>query len=205
MAGDNTTVEWKGLDTLQAILREIPGNADKWLANELYDSATDAFNESQLEVPVATGALRGSGTMQVTSENPVEITIGYGGASASYALPVHENVAAHHKSPTKAKYLEDPVNKAMSNHIGIMQGTVEGAIIGHIPGKTGTPQDNAEVAGAVKGRRARHIRKGAVVPRAMSGEEIHQALATIDRGHEMARSGRRAIRTWHLARKPKTN
>lgn len=200
------SVEWKGLDTLQAILRETPKNADQWLGNELFDAATEAFNESQVEVPVDTGALRGSGTVQMTSDNPVEVSIGYGGSSASYALAVHENLAARHKAPTKAKYLEDPVNKVMATQVGIMQGTVEGAIIGHIPGRTGAMEKSeaAAVKDAVKGRRGRHLVKGRVMPKPMSEQEIHEAIATIDRGHEMRSKGRRAIRTWHLARRPKT-
>lgn len=193
MAND---VTWQGLDTLQAILKEAPSNGDKWLRNEMFDTANDAFNESQRQVPVRYGALRGSGTVQVTGDQPFEVTIGYGGSSASYALWVHENLAAHHKAPTKAKYLEDPVKAAMQGKEGEWQNTVEGAIIGHIPGAASAAQQG-EMAGMVKGAGAGRHRRGRRSPRPMTEHEIHNALNTIDRGKKLARQGRRGIQTWH--------
>lgn len=198
MAGNNTTVTFEGLDTLAAIVKELPKNANKFLANELYDIAVDAFNESQKQVPVRYGALRGSGTVTVDEgAGQVEITISYGGGSAGYALAVHENLAAKHKPPTKAKYLEDPVNAAMAGADSRMQAHVEGAIIGQFPGGAGSGLTGS--GGGGRGVSGGRRRSGTKTHRPMTTAEVHRALATIDKGREMERKGRRGIRTWHRA------
>lgn len=86
----------------------------------IMDEAATAFGASQQQVPVRFGALRGSGRIHAPerSGDEVSVDLTYGGAAAPYALYVHENLNAQHASPTKAKYLEDPVNE-------VMQGTAE--------------------------------------------------------------------------------
>jgi len=53
-------------------------------------------------VPVKTGALRASGTVE--QPEPLVVELSFGGAAAPYALAVHENVAAHH-TVGEARYL----------------------------------------------------------------------------------------------------
>lgn len=195
----NVDVSFEGLDTLQAILRETPTNGRAFIDSHIFDIATEAFNESQKQVPVRYGALRGSGTLTVASEDPFEVDIGYGGSAAGYALWVHENLAAHHKAPTKAKYLEDPVNAVMGPGSDLTAAEVEGAILGQYPMATGSAL-TGEMGGMARiarrsriGHRTRTIRK-------MSDAEIHQAITAIDHGQELRRAGKRSIRTFHRKR-----
>lgn len=87
---------------------------ERAVAKALYLEANDAFNESQIEVPVDLGVLQSSGhvTLPEWAGHQVTISIVYGGASANYAVYVHEDLEARHDPPTKAKYLEDPVSRA---------------------------------------------------------------------------------------------
>jgi len=80
------------------------------------------MSDSAREVPVRTGQLRRSGTnngnappdMEGGPSNTIDamggvyVDFGYG---TLYAVYVHENLEARHKPPTKAKFLEDPVNR----------------------------------------------------------------------------------------------
>lgn len=93
------------------------GNAPQAAGRALYEEANVIFNKSQRLVPVVTGALAGSGRVTVPSVNAagVEVTIGYGGAAAKYAIYVHERLDLNHKYPgaknaqAQAKFLEQPV------------------------------------------------------------------------------------------------
>ena len=60
-------------------------------------------------VPVDTGALRASGFVEppLWAAGRVQVQLGFGGASAPYALIVHENLTARH-TVGQAKYLEIP-------------------------------------------------------------------------------------------------
>lgn len=115
-------IEITGLDKLNKLLANAGANGTQALARGLYEEATMAFNESQVLVPVDTGALKGSGhvTTPTVTPNSVEVTIGYGGPTASYALVVHERINSgsgkkiFHAPPTQAKYLETPVKRRTS-------------------------------------------------------------------------------------------
>jgi hypothetical protein len=116
------SIEIKGLDKLNRLLMNAGSNGTQALAKGLYEEATMAFNESQVLVPVDTGALKGSGhvTPPVITKDSVEVTVGYGGPASSYALIVHERIMApsgkkvFHAPPTQAKYLETPVKRRIS-------------------------------------------------------------------------------------------
>lgn len=105
---------WKvrGGQSLRDALRDLGSEGPRLLDEALYDEATDIFNKSQRLVPVATGVLRGSGT--VVGPIRHEVLIGYGGAAKSYAVHVHENLEARHAAPTRAKFLEEPFTAALS-------------------------------------------------------------------------------------------
>jgi hypothetical protein len=71
----------------------------------------------QTFVPVDTGALRSSGHVEpvrFTGRATIEVSLGYGGPSAAYALEVHENLNSHH-AYGQAKYLETPVRLAVES------------------------------------------------------------------------------------------
>lgn len=87
----------------------------------LYMEGERIMTISKRLVPVDTGALRSTG--QVTHPEregtSVQVTLGYGGVAGNgenvgYALPVHENLAAHHKVG-QAKYLEQPLTEETSS------------------------------------------------------------------------------------------
>lgn len=91
-------------------------NPVKAIGRALYEEANEIFNESQTQVPVRTGALRGSGRVLLPEESPsgVTVVIGYGGAAAPYAIYVHEMTQNNHPIG-KAKFLEDPMLAAAPN------------------------------------------------------------------------------------------
>lgn len=60
-------------------------------------------------VPVDTGRLRGA--TQVWERKTLEVTVG---AHTDYALYVHENMKAHHRTG-QAKFLEEPANHYKSD------------------------------------------------------------------------------------------
>jgi hypothetical protein len=69
------------------------------------------FDESQQLVPVDTGALQASGTLELANEYFLEATIEYGADNdplVDYAVVVHEDLQFQHAAPTQAKYLEVP-------------------------------------------------------------------------------------------------
>lgn len=115
------SIEIENIDKLINLLRKGGDGARQALFQTLYAEASIAFAESQSEVPVDKGHLRDSGQAYGIQVNrfgdTLEITLGYGGVAASYALIVHEDLQARHKGATKAKYLEDPI-KRRSNGLG---------------------------------------------------------------------------------------
>ncbi len=112
------SVEIEGMDRLIRLLAIGGAGARQALRQALYYEATVAFNESQMQVPVDKGMLRQSGQAYGIQVNEIGsslvITLGYGGVAAPYALIVHEDLGARHNSPTKAKYLEDPVKMRLA-------------------------------------------------------------------------------------------
>jgi len=68
------------------------------------DIMADVFDESQRQVPVDTGRLKESATINI---NEKSISIQY---NTPYALIQHENLEYNHPNGGKAKYLEDAFN-----------------------------------------------------------------------------------------------
>lgn len=103
--------ELEGADELEATLKRAGEQAGHAVGQAIYEEATLIFNQSQILVPVDTGALRGSGGVsapQNTSDG-VAVDIFYGGPVVPYALYVHEIQGNYHEPPTQAKYLEQPL------------------------------------------------------------------------------------------------
>lgn len=128
MAQGMRIVEVRGTAELKRILDAAPARATHALASALYAEALEIMAASQRQVPVRYGILKASGhvTPPEISGEKMSVTLGYGGAASSYSIIVHERVYRHkpgvgqvkirHDDPTKAKFLEDPINE----HLGSM-------------------------------------------------------------------------------------
>lgn len=115
-----------GEERLLAVLSRLE-NAEAALGRALYEEANRIFNQSQALVPVDTGALRSSGHVTLPNQGPdgVEVTIGYGGAAAPYAVYVHERLDLNHPNGGQAKFLEEPVNAAANGIAGRLADTLD--------------------------------------------------------------------------------
>lgn len=113
---DTFTFTLEGDVALQAVLRAAQQNAPKAVAQAIYEEAQVIFAKSQILVPVDTSALRGSGDVSAIqgSGRNVYVDIYYGGPAAPYALYVHEIIGNYHKTPTQAKYLEQPFMESLA-------------------------------------------------------------------------------------------
>jgi hypothetical protein len=94
----------------------------KDLRRAVNEVLTMIFNESQILVPVDTGALKASGKLILSSPGSTRFdsTITYGSDGSdgrppvTYAVEVHEDLQAHHTEPTQAKFLEVPADRYSS-------------------------------------------------------------------------------------------
>jgi hypothetical protein len=68
------------------------------------------LTESERICPKKTGRLASSGYVKTkfSGASDSKVEVGYDTGQAPYAVYVHENLDAHHESPTQAKYLEAP-------------------------------------------------------------------------------------------------
>jgi len=98
------------VDHLRGLADQYPGEVSIALQRVLEEILT----ESKKICPVKTGYLRGSGYVSepVLGYGQILATIGY---SAEYAWWVHENLEAYHHPPTKAKFLEEPLQMYSKN------------------------------------------------------------------------------------------
>lgn len=103
-------VEIQGIDTVVGVLRSAAASANPQLSARIYRAMQVIFKETQRQCPKRTGTLRASGSVSLPDRG--EVSIGYGGPAAEYAVWVHENLQAKHKPPTKAKFVEDPMHQA---------------------------------------------------------------------------------------------
>lgn len=82
----------------------------------LYLEANNIIGDSLREVPVDHSALENSRyvTLPKFIGSDVIVEIGYGGSAKEYAEIQHERTDFKHPAGRKAKYLQDPINKAAS-------------------------------------------------------------------------------------------
>jgi len=82
--------------------------------NALAETAAAAYQEMEIDMatmkertPVDTATLRNSGFVMLPSISgkDASVTLGFGGPSVGYAVPVHENTTSHHEVG-QAKYME---------------------------------------------------------------------------------------------------
>lgn len=105
-------------DNIADVVRKQMARMDDILANSLTEEAETIRARSMEIVPVDQGVLRAS-AMELGL--PIDrgegggprVTIGYGGAAASYALIQHENPDFRHTEGRTWKYLEKPFNEAL--------------------------------------------------------------------------------------------
>jgi len=83
-------VDRKELGELMDYVSMLGDKAVSALKSEIYEDAVKVFQESQEQVPVRSGDLRSSGTLEVDeTPNSTRIEISY---DENYAMTVHENV-----------------------------------------------------------------------------------------------------------------
>jgi hypothetical protein len=107
---------------LLAIARKTPTAIER----AVYEFASVEMAESKKLVPVDTGTLRDSGMVDqpVRTATGVTVTLGYGGAAEEYALIVHEDLEAFHKTG-QAKYLEQPLKESAPHFLSRVTATVQ--------------------------------------------------------------------------------
>lgn len=96
MAGERSMVI-HGLERLASRLQGMSGKVGHAIGAALTGEAEDIMAASKERVPVDFGTLRASGHVQAPKMggfSTIEITLGYGGPAAPYALAVHENPRA---------------------------------------------------------------------------------------------------------------
>lgn len=86
------------------------------------------LTESKKICPVKTSYLRGSGYVSdpVIGYGQILLTIGY---SAEYAYWVHELIDNYHRPPTRAKFLEEPLQLYSPNIVQAVKEEVDRIII----------------------------------------------------------------------------
>ena len=106
--------EITGLENVERRLAEQIAAQPHRAAAALYQEAELIMTEAKRLTPVDTGALKGSGHVNLPEWHGREcqVVMSFGGPAASYATAVHENLSMRHKPPTMAKFLEVPVRIA---------------------------------------------------------------------------------------------
>jgi hypothetical protein len=107
------SVNISGVKGIQSRLARAPQETLQALEGAVYQEAQLIMRDSRPLVPVDTGALRSTGHVQNVQRDgeKVEVSFGYGGPAAPYALTVHENMDPNVKwsvPGTGPKYLERP-------------------------------------------------------------------------------------------------
>ena len=111
-----------GMPELDRVLKNIPGAAKAAVHSELKTIAMDLQGKSQELAPVDTGDLQGSAFNEVEG---LDATIGF---VEPYALKVHEDMQARHKSPGQSKYLETPYKENVDKYIDMISVAVKKAV-----------------------------------------------------------------------------
>ena len=112
----SVTVKLVGLDKVVARLQQIGRNVPTIVGRALRAEAEIEMTEAKRRVPVLTGTLRASGTVTGPAKGEITVRLSFGGPAAPYALYVHENEEAWHRSG-QAKYLESVILES-APHLG---------------------------------------------------------------------------------------
>lgn len=99
-----------GMEKLRARLAAMAKRIPNEVARALFAEAQVEMTEAKRRVPVDTGALRASGHVgnpQVVWRD-ITVRLAFGGPAAPYAIKVHEDLSAYHKTG-QAKFLESVI------------------------------------------------------------------------------------------------
>lgn len=110
-------VQLDGMDRLSRLVARVGSEAPRLVEQALVAEAGDTMLATKRVTPVAFGNLRDSGMVQQprTNDGVVSVELTFGGASAPYAVYVHERTDLYHAPPTKAKFLEETVLERVPN------------------------------------------------------------------------------------------
>lgn len=120
------TVE--GLPKLQAILKDIPIQANEAVFKELGLITQDLKGKSQRLAPKDLGDLRGSAFAEVNRTLLLKI-VGTTGFTEPYALRQHEEMDYHH-ADGQAKYLETPYKENADKYANSIGKAIKKAVGG---------------------------------------------------------------------------
>ncbi len=120
------------VESTEEMLRSLQTFAEAWpseMAQAAWQGGAAVLNVSRRMCPVDTGFMRGSAyeAEPVVQDGHVSVELGYG---ADYSIYVHENLLAHHKPPTQAKFLEIPLIQAAPRMVEELLLRVERIIAG---------------------------------------------------------------------------
>lgn len=109
-------IKVKGVSSIISALQKAGKDKIQAVSNGLLMGGKFLQSESQKVVPVLTGNLRGSAFTRRIDDKTVAV-----GYSASYAIYVHENLDAQHKTGKQAKFLEEPARTKRSEILKVIQ------------------------------------------------------------------------------------
>lgn len=100
----------KDFNQLKADLERLKSQHQYAIASGLFQEMSEIMSESHDECPVKFGRLKATGQVEepIIMSGRTSCRMGY---STKYAIYVHEILENYHAPPTKAKFLEDPVNR----------------------------------------------------------------------------------------------
>jgi hypothetical protein len=115
-------VKFDNLERITVALAATGKEGAREAARALRHEAQEVLTQSLDEVPVDTGALKASGRVNpasgvILSGENIMVEVVFGSTATSYAIPVHENLEAHHPHG-KAKYLEGPLLRQLNGISG---------------------------------------------------------------------------------------
>lgn len=104
--------ELHGVEQAIANLERYADQIIPTVSRSLYESGEATMTKSKDQfVPIDTGALKSSGTVQLEVSGPVvKVYLGFGGVAGSYAVFVHE-INKNYRGGRQWKYLETPMKE----------------------------------------------------------------------------------------------
>jgi hypothetical protein len=110
-------VQVTGLKEIASAFEKSKGAVRDAMATGVWAVAQNTLTRAKQKVPVDTGALRSSGTVDPATPPKagqlVEITAGFGGPAAPYAIVVHERTDIAHREG-EAKFLETALQEELA-------------------------------------------------------------------------------------------
>lgn len=105
--------QWSGRAEFGMVINKRVKETPLAAAGAIFEEGANIIAKAKPLTPVDTGALVGTGAVQLpkVSGAVAEVEFGFGGPSASYAVVVHEDLTANH-TVGQAKFLEQPMDEA---------------------------------------------------------------------------------------------